>query len=194
MPLLLTIPQEIRSMDITARTGWLAPLVGAMLWILAAGAVEAQAPLKVGVFDAQRVSEETLAGKRAQTELEELRDQKQAQLKQREDEAARLEEQLTQQKLSLSPEKFNSMQIELRRKALELDNMKELASRELQLELAAAEAQFNEKLGLVIEQFGREEQFTAIFERGALAWYSPTIDVTTALIDMFDRMFPESGE
>ena len=76
------------------------------------------------------------------------------------------------------------------RKLLELNNSKDLATRELQLEVAGAEARFNEKLRVVIEQIGTDENFALILDRAAVAWASSAIDVTTAIIDRFDRTFP----
>ena len=71
---------------------------------------------------------------------------------------------------------------------------KELATRQLQLEISAAEARFNDQLNAAVAEFGRNEGFALILDTGTVAWAASAIDVTTAVIDQFDRMFPSSGE
>ncbi len=68
--------------------------------------------------------------------------------------------------------------------------MKEVASQELQLEFAAAEARFNDRLNLVVEQYGRDQGFALILDATAVAWASTAIDVTTPIVDQYNRMFP----
>ena len=87
-----------------------------------------------------------------------------------------------------------ALEIEIQRKMLALEGGKDMATRELQLEVAAAEAEFNEKLRLVIQQFGRDEGFSLLLESSIVAWASNSIEVTTAVIDLFDRMYPAPSE
>jgi len=170
------------------------PSILAALAVLAAAAaaqpVLAQAPLKIGVFDSQRISEETIEGKRVQTELGAVRDAKQKEISDMERAISDLQQRLSQQGLSLSAETRSSLELDIQRRALMLNNAKDLATRELQLEVAAAEARFNEKLRLVVNRFGQDEGFALLFELGVTAWAGNTVDVTTAIIDLFDQMYP----
>jgi Skp family chaperone for outer membrane proteins len=155
---------------------------------------QVQAQSKVGVFDSQRVSEETAEGRKVQNELSTLRDAKQSEIAGMEQALADLQQRLNQQGLSLSPDTRMALELDIQRRGLELNNAKDLATRELQLEVAAAEARFNEKLRVVVEQFGRDEGFDILFEISATAWSSSSVDITTALIDVFDKMFPAAAE
>jgi len=169
------------------------PILTALVVLVAAALASsawAQAPLKIGVFDSQRISEETIEGKRIQTELSGVRDAKQKEIAEMELAINDLQQRLNQQGLSLSVDTRSSLELDIQRRALILNNAKELANRALQLEVAAAEARFNEKLRQVVNQFGQDEQFALLFEIGVTAWAGNTIDVTTALIDLFDRMYP----
>jgi Skp family chaperone for outer membrane proteins len=154
----------------------------------------AQTSLKVGVFDPQRISEETAGGRRVQAELSALRDQKQQDISIKEQAINELQQQLNQQALSLSVDRRATLEMDIRRRLLELNNAKDLASQELQFELTAAQARFNDQLIVVVEAFGREEAFDLVFDRTLVAWASGSIDVTTAIIDRFDKMFPSTGE
>ena len=92
--------------------------------------------------------------------------------------------------MSLSPETRTSLEVEIQRRALVLNNARDLASRELQLDVAAAEAGFNEKLRQVVVRLGQDEGFTMLLEVGVTAWAANSIDVTTAIIDLFDQLYP----
>ena len=151
---------------------------------------QAAAPDKIGVFDAQRVSEETTEGKRVQARLTAFSEKKRAELAAKEKDAQDLQDKLNAQALSLSPEKRTSMEKDLQKKALELNQAREGAQREMQLEVAEAENGFREKLLGAVESFGREEGFAIVLERGAAIYVHPSHDVTTAIVDRFNRMFP----
>jgi outer membrane protein len=144
--------------------------------------------LKVGVFDPQRVSEETEEGKKVQTDLTSLRDRKQAELLAKEKELTELQNQLTAQGLSLSPEKRTSLEKEIQKKALELQQARESARNEMQFELGAAQDRFRDRLLAVVERFGREEGFTLILDKSLTAYSTSAIDVTTAIVDRFNAV------
>jgi outer membrane protein len=154
----------------------------------------AQSSIKIGVFDPTRISSDTAAGQRVQGELTATRDRMQQEIVSKEQEINQLQQQLNQQALSLSNDRRTSLEIDIQRKLLALNTAKELATRELQLEVAAAEAKFNEKLFTVVEQIGRDEGFSLLFDSAAVAWAEEAIDVTSLIVERFDQMFPEKAE
>jgi len=155
--------------------------------------VQAQGAFKVGVFDPQRVSVETVDGQRAQSLLKGLQETKQQEIADRERQITELQQQLSAQALSLSIDKRTTLELDIQRRLLELNNSKDLANRELQLEVAAAEARFNEKMRVVIETFARDEDFALILDNAAVAWASEAIDITSPIIEQFNKMFPAAG-
>lgn len=169
-------------------------LAALALVALAALPASAQTTLKIGVFDSQRISEESEEGKRIQAKLTEMGDAKKAELAAKEQQLAELQQRLNKQQVSLSTEARMALELDIQRKALQLNTAKDLATQDLQLEFAAAEAQFNDKLRMVVTQFGMDENFSVLLEAGAVAWASPAVDVTTAMIDLFNKMYPASGE
>lgn len=154
----------------------------------AAGLAEAQAPFKIAVFDPQRVSEETAEGQRIQAELGAFQARKQQELISLEAEVQELRKQLTTQALSLSAERRQELERTVQRKILELQSAQEAAQREFQLEIAEAQTRFQEQLLAVIEQVGREEEFTLILDLGAVAWAAENVDITTVVVDRFNAM------
>ncbi len=166
--------------------------VAAFALALSAGlAVPAQAQsVKIGVFDPGRVSEQVADAQQLQETLGKMREKKQAEITAKEQALNDLRQRLQQQALSLSPDKRTTMEIDIQRKLIELNSIKELARQELQLEFAAAEARFNDKLRTVIEQYGRDQGFALILDANAVAWASTAIDVTTPIVDQYNGMFP----
>lgn len=160
--------------------------------VAAVASVRAQdpAPTRIGVFDAQRLSEETTEGKRIQAKLNAFRDAKQAELSAKERAIQEIQEKLQAQSLSLSAEKRGEMEKDIQKKALELSQAREAAQREMQMEVAEAENGFRDKLVAAVESFGRDENFAVILERSLVAYMSPSLDVTTAIVDRFNRLTP----
>lgn len=170
--------------------GWLAVLA---VFGTATSPAGAQA-LKLGVFDPQRVSEESLEGKRIQAKLEAMREQRQSEIAGEEAKIAELQQQLSQQALSLSLEKRNQKEIEIQKRVLEVNARKDLMTKSFQLEIAAEESQFNEKLRSVLSQFAKDEEFSIILEIAAVAFAAAPVDVTTAIIDRFNKLYPGTAD
>ena len=163
-----------------------------VLTLLAAtGLASAQtAGLKIGVFDANRVSEESDEGKRVAAKLSALGEKKKGELAAKEKEIADIRTQLDSQTLSLSPEKQTQLQKDIQKKGLELQQAQEGARNEFQIEVSEAQNKFQEQLLRVINQFGRDEGFTLVLEKatGGVAFAAESIDVTTAIVDKFNQM------
>ncbi len=166
------------------------------LVLSAAPSVQAQS-LKVGVFDAQAVSENSDVGKRIQAELTSFTEAKEAEISQRQERLAAMRKDLSQQSLSLSSEKRAAQEKGIQRSMLELQSFQEAASRELELEYGTATSDFRDKLIATVASFGRDDGFSLILDRSQVAWAAPGIDVTSGIIDRFNSMFPveqETGE
>lgn len=171
----------------------LIPVLFVVLAVAGTSLVSAQSP-KIGVFDPQRISEETEEGKRVEAALVEFRNNKQAELSAKEQAIADLQNQLNTQGLSLSAERRSALEKDIQKKMLELNSARESAQREMQLEIGSAQQRFQEQLFAVVEQFGSDEGFTVIMDVNLVAWASPTIDVTTALVDRFNTVVSPAPE
>ncbi len=164
-----------------------------VLSLLAASFAPAQAQaVKIGVFDPQRISENTQMGKKVQDELSAFRDRKQGEIDAKEQSIASLQQELSEKALSLSADKRTQMEKDIQLQLLDLQSAREGATRELQLEIAAAQQTFEEKLFRAVEAFGRDEGFELLLQRDLVAWSSAAVDVTTAIADRFNTMFPVS--
>lgn len=157
---------------------------------LAALPAFAQGATKIAVFDAGRVSEETDEGKRIAGQLTSLQDRKRTELQEKQKKVADIQQQLQAQALSLSAEKRQALEKEGQKLALELNQAQESARNELQIEVQEAQNRFQNQLLQVVEQFGRDEGFDLILERSLVAYAATSVDVTTAIVDRFNKLVP----
>jgi Skp family chaperone for outer membrane proteins len=164
--------------------------VVAVLLMLAGVSLTSAQTVKIGVFDLARVTEETAEGQRIQGRLAAFRTAKEDELAAKQTAINELRNQLQTQGLSLSGEKKSALEKDIQRKIVDLNAAQEAATREFQLEIAEAQGEFQEKLLAVVDEVGRAEGFTIILEIQAVAFYAPTVDVTTLIIDQFNRMAP----
>ena len=161
--------------------------------LVVGSAAHAQSSFKIGVFDPQRVSQESLQGKRLQAELSTLQQSKQAEIKAKDDELLASEKSYSEQRLSLSDGRRKQMELDIERRRLELKNLQQLATQQLQLEYADAQQNFNDMLIRAVAQFGQDEGFNLILDMSSVAWAAQNTDVTTAVIDLVDTLYPVEG-
>ena len=81
----------------------------------------------------------------------------------------------------------------MQRKALDLNQAREAAGREMQLEVNEAQSKFQAQLLAVVERFGRDEGFTVVLEKSLVAYSDAAVDVTTALVDRFNKVVPAAA-
>ena len=160
--------------------------------LLAAG-VAAAAEIKVGVFDFQRVSEETARGQELRAELKKFSDKKEGELTAKRTELKTLEDQYKAQAFSLAPDKRAQMEKEIQKKQLDLQSFGESANKELQIEVNQAQSKFNDELLRIIQGLGRERGYTMIFAREQLAFVSDTVDITSEVIERFNQEVAKAG-
>jgi outer membrane protein len=172
------------------RTSRILGLVMLVAMVFAGSAVHAQATFKIGVFDPQRVSMESAQGKRLQSELSTLQAGKQAEIKSLDEALLAKEKEYSEQRLSLSEGRRKAMELDIERRRLELKNSQQLATQQLQLEYNEAQQNFNDMLIQAVAQFGEKEGFSLILDMSSVAWAAQNVDVTTAVIDLVDSLYP----
>jgi outer membrane protein len=155
--------------------------------LLASGAVRA-AEVKIGVFDFQRVSEETARGQELRAALEKFGDKKKGEIASKEAELKALEDQYKAQAFSLSPDKRSQMEKDMQKKQLDLQSYRDSAQKEMQIEVNEAQGKFNDQLIKVISELGKERGYTLVFAKEQVAFASDTADMTSEVIDKFNQI------
>ncbi len=148
---------------------------------------------KYGVFDPETVWKLTEVGKRYNQDLNDARDKLQADIDKKQADIDASRDRLRQQQASLSEDKAAQMQRDIQNKTIELNRMTDDATREMKSQLSDVQNRFQQMLMETLEIFGKEKNFTLIFNKGVVDYNSPQVDVTQDLIQKFNEMHKASA-
>jgi len=175
-------------MSLKNRSILVCALAGAL--IFGAGAASAQAPAtaKIAVLDTERVLLGSATGKKALGELKKLQEQKEGELKARQQEARDLQKKMEDGRLSLAQDKLAAMEKELEDKAISLKRLQDDASRELQKRRDELLGAVDQQVMPVINLMGKELGFTLIFRKfeSGLIYAAEGLDITDQVIQRLD--------
>jgi Skp family chaperone for outer membrane proteins len=160
-----------------------------LLWSFSPLAAQEQAPMKIGVLDLQGVMENSLQGKRFQTEMEKLTAAKQQEISSREQKIQGIQRELDAGASVLSDQAKREKQDEAERLIIELRRYRDDAERELESRYRRMLADVEEKILPIITVFGEENNYTLILARmqSGLVYASRTTDVTPMIVSLFDQ-------
>jgi len=153
---------------------------------LGAGSVFA-ADVKIGVFDFQRVSEETARGQELRANLEKFGDKKKGEITSKENELKAMEDKYKAEAFSLTAEKRSQMEKDIQKKQLDLQSFRDSAQKEMQIEVNEAQGKFNDQLLSVINALGKERGYTLVFAKEQVAFAADAADMTSELIERFNQ-------
>jgi outer membrane protein len=159
--------------------------VAVVVCALAAGAAAQTAappPVKIGVFDPNRVFEQSELGKKMRTEIDALTQKKRSEVQTKEEEVKVLQEKYKQEEPSLSEDKRAERERALQQKGIELKRLRDDATREVQQQVSEVEQRFQKQVLAVVELVGKEEGFTLILDRASLVFSAPTADITDKIV------------
>src|SRR5207247_11146602 len=143
---------------------------------------------RIGVFDPETVWKLTEVGKKYNQDLNEARDRLQGEIDKKQSEIDAVRDRLRQQQASLSEDKASQMQKDIQNKTIELNRLQDDATREMKSQLSDVQNRFQQMLMDTLEIYGKEKNFTLIFNKGVVDYNSPQVDVTQDLIQKFNEM------
>jgi outer membrane protein len=156
------------------------------LGLLVASPLAYAQAIKVGVFDMDRVLNESKRWAKERdafvkrgTELQKDYEKKVAELK-------ALKESLEKKAGMLSEQARREKEREYQQKARELERMGQDADAELKQMNKESSTRFNKSLTIIIRKLGQEEKYTLILEGGTVPYASKEIDITDQVIKAFD--------
>ncbi len=165
--------------------------LGVFCLIVMFGMVGTQAQaLKLGVFDAQKVFEETAAGAKVQARLNALEASKRTQLETMQQALQALQQQLLTTGASLSSDKLRDLRLEIDRDTIDLEGKQKAASREFQMEVERAQNEWQDKMIGLVQTYGRDNGFVLIVPLNVVVYFAPGIDITQDLIKLVDAGTP----
>jgi len=176
-----------------------------VLGLLALAVVLAQAPftagplaqtpaqVKIGVVNQDKVLNESEEGKRLKADLEKLRNSKAATIDAKEKEMKTLQEQLVNAQLSLSEDRREDIQRQLKRKRVEYERINDDATAEFQDAANRAQARLIGLFRDVIMKYGPEKGFTLILEKNTMYYAAGAVDITDELLARFNASQPAAA-
>lgn len=146
-------------------------------------------PAKIAVLDVRRILAESNAGKNALARLKKLQEDKEAEGRTKQQELTDLENKIKQGRLSLTEDKLAAMQREYEDKTLALRRFQDDANRELGKARDDAFAEIEKGVMPIIDQVGREQGLTLIFNKfeAGLVYADESVDITEAVLQRFNQ-------
>jgi outer membrane protein len=169
---------------------WRAVLGGAGLVCLAlAGVASAAAPspaVKIGVVDVQQVLNQSQRGMAAKQRLEQERNARQKELDARQQELQKLQQDMEKQASVLSEQAKREKRELLERRVRDVRRIAEDANREMEKRVREAEVEVTREIFGVIQEYGKDQAYTAILERSNIVFATQAIDITPEIVKRFD--------
>ncbi|MDQ7007040.1 MAG: OmpH family outer membrane protein [Acidobacteriota bacterium] len=165
-----------------------------LLALLGFGVHSAEAQtLRIGVFDAQRVFNETAEGAKIQARLNALQTEKQDELERVQQELRAMQQNMVATAASVSNDKLRELRLKIDRKTIELESLQKSATREFQLAVEQAQADWQARLEGLVRKYGREKGYTLILPIGVVIYHADTTDITEDLIKIVDGSGADSA-
>ena len=144
------------------------------------------APIRIGVVNQDKVLNESDEGKRLKADLEKLRNAKAATIDAKEKEIKALQDQLLNAQLSLSEDRRDDIQRQLKRKRVEYERLNDDATAEFQDAANRAQARLIGLFRDVIMKYGPEKGYTVILEKNTMYYAAGAVDITDELLTRFN--------
>jgi outer membrane protein len=160
-----------------------------------AGSGAVASGMGLAVIDVQRLLTESIAGKEALEELRALRDQRQAEMQEKQREITDFRSRIAEGRLSLSTEKLQELEKTLEERVITFGRFQDDADRELQKKRDEAFGEIEQQIMPIIVKSGAEMGFTAIFNKfqSGLLFAQESIDVTDEVLRRYDATANKEG-
>jgi len=159
-----------------------------------AGGATAQS-VKIAVISTQEIIEGSKAGKKAIEDLRTLQQQKEGEVKTKQQEITDLRNRIAEGRLSLAEDKLQELQSQLEEKSKELRRLQEDAAAELDRRQKEVLSGIEKQVMPIINQMGREQGYSMIFRKfdSGLVYVDETVDITQQVIQRLDQEMAAAG-
>jgi outer membrane protein len=162
--------------------------------VLAAGALlgawgapgQAAQGVKIGVVDVQQVLNASQRGIAIRQRLDQERAGRQKELDAKQQELLKLQQELEKQAAVLSEQAKREKRESLERRVRDVRRMAEDSNRELEKRIREAEVEITREIFAVIQEYGRDQAYSAILERSNIIYAAQAVDLTPDIIKRFD--------
>jgi len=164
---------------------------------LFAAPVQSADPSRIGYVDAQKVLDDTKAGKKAKADMEEFVKSRQKIIDIDEADIKQLQDDLARQTAVLSPDARREKEDTLQRKVMEYQKRATELNKEVQSKKKEVLDNFNKDLEGVVKKVAEQGGYVMILDRnaegGVMLYAKDSLDLTGAVVKEFEKTFPDSN-
>jgi outer membrane protein len=143
---------------------------------------------KIAVIDTERILLESATGKKALADLKKLQEQKEGELRAKQQEIKDLQGKINDGRLSLAQDKLAEMDKQLEDRVIALRRLQDDATRDLNKRKDDVLGSIDQRVMPVINQIGKEQGYTLIFRKfeSGLIYADEAVDITGSVIQRLD--------
>lgn len=140
---------------------------------------------KIGFVDLRKVTFASEGGKEAEKQFRKIAEDKRAEIRPKEEQLQRLQEEYENQKYVLSAEALQERRLEIMKRTRDLERDMREAEDELQIKQVQLLQPIQKKVIAVVEEVGKEQGLTMIVDKTTqgLLYFSESQDVTDLVIE-----------
>lgn len=167
------------------RRGAMAVAAGLLLLGWAMPGWTAQA-VRIGIVDVQQVLNQSQKGLGVKQRLDQERAARQKELDARQQEVMKLQTEFEKQAPVLSEQAKRERSDAIQRKVRDVRRIAEDANRDFEKRVREAEMDITREIFGTIQEYGKDQGYTVILERGSVVFGSPAVDLTAEIIKRYD--------
>ncbi|MCX5736672.1 MAG: OmpH family outer membrane protein [candidate division NC10 bacterium] len=164
---------------------WGASLILLLGWGVTSWAAQAQG-LKIGVVDVQQVLNQSQRGVALKQKLDQELGGRQKEFQGKEQEIVKLQTEFEKQAPVLSEQAKREKSEALQRKIRDVRRMAEDAQRDFEKRLRETEMETTREIFIVIQEYGKDQGYSLVFERNSIVYSSGAVDLTAEIVKRFD--------
>ena len=155
-----------------------------------AGLAAAQEAGKLGVINSQEILDTSAAGKRALAQIQAADKKYTDELARIDDQIRQLQNRLTAQRLTLTPDAAAALQADIQKKTTERQRSAEDAGRAMREIQARTLEEIQADLIPLIEQVRKDMGLDLIFDvtKGGIVYFTPALDLTAEIVKRYDAI------
>jgi outer membrane protein len=141
---------------------------------------------KIGYVDMQRALNETEDGRKAKAQLKKVFDQKQKELDEQQEDVRKAAEDLEKKRTLLPAEKVREKEAEIQGRIQKVQQAYMRHQQDLSGKEQEATAKIFERMSRIISKIAAAENFSMIYDKGAVVYAKPHLDLTNELIRRYN--------
>jgi outer membrane protein len=164
--------------------------IAALAWLVLLGwgtpGWAAQAAVRIGIVDMQEVLVKSQKGQAVKQRLDQERAARQKDLDAKQQEVMKLQAELEKQAPLLSEQAKREKSEAIQRKTRDAVRVAEDTNRDFEKRVREAEVEIGREIVGVIQEYGKDQGYTVILERGMVVFGAPVVDITAEVIKRYD--------